>query len=238
MPDKRQESTPKPKPATGETGVVPRPRGRPKVTSDSDQAASILSAAKQLFLAVGYGQTTMSDVAACCHISKRTLYRHFPAKTDLLAGVIDQHRHSMLALPGDYSGMSITEALEQIFLVDISDDAHAERSAFLNLMFGEAARYPEIHDLIRSHGIDRAQALLAEWLETENRTGRIAIDDADSVARMLMDTLFGGARDHPTDAPETPNNRKPHLRRCIRIIVQGIGGPGGPEKRYLEQLAS
>lgn len=208
-----------------------RPRGRPKLATPAEQRAKIIEATRQLFLAQGYGRTTMNEVAAHCRASKRTLYELFPSKTDLLGAIIEQHRTSMLALPGDYEGMSLSRALEQIFQIDISEEEDRAREAFLNLTIVEAARYPEVGEMLHRLGGQRAHALLAEWMEVEKQAGRFFIDDTASAARMLMDMMFGAIVTKTGAHAEWPglDARKDYMRRCIRIFVHGTGARPTPE---------
>jgi AcrR family transcriptional regulator len=53
----------------------------------SPTAASILQAARQAMAERGHGTLTMSAVATAAGISRPTLYRWFPTKTELLAAV-------------------------------------------------------------------------------------------------------------------------------------------------------
>jgi len=48
----------------------------------------IADAARSLFLAQGYAGTSMDAVAGLAGVSKQTLYRYFPSKTDLLIAVL------------------------------------------------------------------------------------------------------------------------------------------------------
>ncbi|WP_432349240.1 TetR/AcrR family transcriptional regulator (plasmid) [Shinella yambaruensis] len=202
-----------------------RKRGRPRLATPAEQRAKIVEATRKLFLAEGYGRTTMSEVAAHCHISKRTLYELFPSKTDLLAAIIEQHRTSMLALPGDYTGLSLSDALERIFQIDISTEEDSARAAFLNLTIVEAARYPEVGEMMKRLGGQRAHALLAEWMEGEKRAGRLFVDDTTSAATILMDMMFGAVVTKTGTGAEWPgfDARKDYMRRCIRIFVHGTG---------------
>ncbi|MCJ8055961.1 TetR/AcrR family transcriptional regulator [Shinella curvata] len=202
-----------------------RPRGRPKLATAAQQQAKIVDATRRLFLAQGYGGTTMNEVAAHCRVSKRTLYELFPSKADLLGAIIERHRTSMLALPGDYAGLSLSISLERIFQIDISEEDDEARAAFLNLTIVEAARYPEVGEMLHRLGGQRAHALLAEWMETERQAGRLFIDDTPSAARILMDMMFGAIVTKTGAHAEWPglDARKDYMRRCIRIFVHGTG---------------
>jgi AcrR family transcriptional regulator len=55
--------------------------------------ASIADAAVALFAERGFAETTMDEVADAAGVSRRTAYRHFPSKDDL---VFEQARHWLL----------------------------------------------------------------------------------------------------------------------------------------------
>jgi AcrR family transcriptional regulator len=57
----------------------------------------ILDVAYRLFLERGYRHTTMDDIAQELGMSKKTLYKHFPGKLDLLAACFDLLRTRMTA---------------------------------------------------------------------------------------------------------------------------------------------
>jgi AcrR family transcriptional regulator len=192
--------------------------------SNEQQAAAIVRQAGDLFLEKGYGRTTMEDIVARCRISKSTLYRLFPNKTEIFGAIIDDHRHSMLALPGDYGDLPLEEAIGRIFLIDIDEDTHRKRLEVLRLVMVEGRQFPELDVLLRERGGDTARAMLTEWLEAEGRRGRIDIEDADTAAKMLMDIMFGAVVIMPGRGREWPSSddRRAYLRRSIRIFVNGL----------------
>jgi AcrR family transcriptional regulator len=49
----------------------------------------ILLAATRLFMRYGYGQMSVDDLASDLHMSKKTIYRHYPSKADLMDAVIE-----------------------------------------------------------------------------------------------------------------------------------------------------
>jgi len=62
--------------------------GRPSKADALRLREHILSAATELFLAEGYGTTSMEAVAARARISKRTLYDRFEDKAALFAATV------------------------------------------------------------------------------------------------------------------------------------------------------
>jgi len=202
-----------------------RPRGRPKTASDDARRAEIVKAARVTFYELGYGGTTMDLVAARCKISKQTLYRLFPGKTDLFMAIIAEHRASMLALPREANeNLPLDEALEQIFMIDIDEAKEREREAFVHLAMSESRQYPEVARLMHTYGAKQSQQMLADWLNQQRQRGLIEIADTVSAARMLMTMIFGAMISkpgHPNDWPDR-ETRLRHLRQCIKIFVAGV----------------
>ncbi|MFA6264935.1 MAG: TetR/AcrR family transcriptional regulator [Pseudolabrys sp.] len=192
--------------------------------SDAAQRARIVEEARNLLVEKGYGRTTTDDIASHCRISKQTLYRHFSGKHALFAAIVDSHRHSMLALPGDYGDMPLGRALETIFRIDIDPKADKERVALLRFIMVESRQFPELEKILRRHGADPARAELAQWLAERARQKQIAIDDADSTALILMDMIFGAAARHATWQTAWPSasERRAHIRRCLSIFLAGV----------------
>jgi TetR/AcrR family transcriptional repressor of mexJK operon len=204
--------------------TVSRNPGRPKLISDDTQRLLIVEGARQLFVEKGYGRTTTDDVAARCRISKQTLYRLFPGKAALFAAVVDAHRHSMLALPGDYDAMPLEQALQQIFQIDIDQRLDRERMAFLRLVTLESQQHPELEEMLWRYGVDKSRADLAKWLTRQRDRGLIHFDDAKSGARILMDMMFGAfvLKGGKNSAIPSGQKRRTHIQRCVSIFLNGV----------------
>ncbi len=208
-------------------------RGRPKVKSDAARSADIARQARDLFLARGYAEVTMDDIAAACHISKRTLYALFRGKADIFGRVVDDHRRSMLDLPGDYDALPIDEALRRIFRIDLGSEEDHDRLAVIRLVRVEAERFPELETMLRERGGEHSRRLLADFLERRKQDGRIEVDNTWFAAKMLMDMIFGaiiakGARGEvrwPSDA-----ERRTYLGQCIAIFAAGVLPADSPER--------
>lgn len=201
-----------------------RGRGRPKAASDEEQRRALAGRAWQLFVEKGYGGTTMQDVAAACGMSKRTVYRLFPGKTELFAAVVALHRTTMIALPGDYDDLPLEEALARIFLIDIDPDLDRARTGLMAVFMAESRRFPELLPLVHAFGGEPSRRLLRDWLERQAARSRISLPDADVAARMLMDVVFGAVPLKDENGPPWPggSDRPSYLRTCFVMIAQGL----------------
>ena len=204
--------------------ILQRRRGRPKTIPDETQRAGIVAMARRLFLSKGYGSTTTDDIAAQCRISKQTLYRLFPGKAALFSAVIEAGRQNWLALPRDYAGLPLEEALAQIFRADISPEMDEERLGIIRLVIMETGHFPELGEILRQYGADASRQLLAGWLEAQNARGVLGLDDAGMAARMLMDMVFGAIIIKSAGDLTWPGvpDRAAHVRRCIAVFLNGI----------------
>lgn len=61
----------------------------PATSASSAESQRILEAAERLFLDFGYGGFTMDKLAEALGMSKKTLYKHYEGKDELLAFVLD-----------------------------------------------------------------------------------------------------------------------------------------------------
>lgn len=210
-------------------GRQARSRGRPKTRSDEAERQRIVRTARELFLDVGYGGSTMDAVAARCGVSKRTLYQLFPAKTDLFRAMMADHRRSMLALPRpEGEDLPLLEVLAAIFRLDIDEIDNHERLAFIRLVLANSDRFSEIGELIVQEGAEPARRLLEDWLSAQQVRGALRAFPADALARMLMDMIFSVLiKRFPGDRLLTVEDRARHARLCLGVFLEGAAAKVG-----------
>lgn len=206
-----------------------RSRGRPKTRSDAAERQRIVQSARDLFLDVGYGGTTMDAVAARCGVSKRTLYQLFPAKTDLFRVMVADHRRSMLALPRDPDeDLPLAKALAAIFRLDIDEAENRDRLAFVRLVLADSDRFSEIGEMIVQEGAAPTARLLEAWLIAQQERGRLRAYPAETLARMLMDMIFSVLiKRFPGDRLLTVEDRARHARLCLEVFLEGAATKAG-----------
>src|SRR5262249_22306431 len=73
-----------PKRGTNAIKAAPQAAAQPAESAE----ARMVRTGRELFLARGYGATSLNEIARAARVSKATLYARFPSKADLLRAVI------------------------------------------------------------------------------------------------------------------------------------------------------
>jgi AcrR family transcriptional regulator len=208
---------------TSEPSAPGRGPGRPKLMPDHERRAMIVRTAYDMFRELGYAELSTEAVAARCHISKRTLYELFSSKAELLASVVDMHRQRVFAFPGEYDDLPIDVALERMFYNDVAGEQDFDLLAYSKFVIEEAAKYPELEQIVRQRGRDVMVSVLGDWIARQIRLGRIDVPDPHHAARLLLAMVGESvipAHTRPSEWPEGVK-RQVDVRNAIRIFLKG-----------------
>ncbi len=108
--------------------------GRPPVTSAHDLAA----VAQRMFVAGGFDETSVDDIAAAAGIGRRTFFRYFPTKADVLFAdsprELEQLRRALAAArPGEPYRAVVTRAVVETLRIRPGEEQWALHRAQLVL---------------------------------------------------------------------------------------------------------
>jgi AcrR family transcriptional regulator len=189
----------------------------------SSKKLSIVDCAENLFLELGFSQTTTSLIAKKAMISKRTLYQYFENKEDLYKEVIKRNHHLFLDIGRAEQSDDFQTALVKIFMLDDSMDEEMEhkRSLFLRVSWGDAIQNPDLYDDLYNSGALKPRELLFDWLEDQVKLGKVHQGDLNVWANMLMAMILGvlvPKRRHFNSW----RNVKIEAKQFINIFMKGI----------------
>jgi AcrR family transcriptional regulator len=128
----------------------------------------------------------MSDICQAAGMSPGNLYRYFPSKEAIIAGITERHRQqaaadfdAVLQAPSFYEGLAV---MARMYMVETSAE---EVNLGMEIM-AECRRNPTIAKLF--HDLeDDVKARLVQLLETAAKRGEInPSTDFESAAAMLM----------------------------------------------------
>lgn len=131
---------------------------------------TILDAAVEMFLALGFDQTSMDAVAARANVSKTTVYAHFGDKLELFRAVIAR---GAAALDFDLDQQTLTatdepeERLTRILVKLLQATTEPNYLAFIRVIATETVRRPELTETIRSLGVPHVIDLVAATLRED-----------------------------------------------------------------------
>jgi AcrR family transcriptional regulator len=141
------------------------------------KAEIILAAAKQAFLAGGFGAVSMDMIAREGGVSKATVYAHFGSKEELFGAVIGrecEQRFAGLSAdeldPGDVRA-SLTVLGRRFLELLLSPDA----IALHRIILGEVSRFPVLGQVFWQAGPERNQRQIETFIRSAAAAGALAV---------------------------------------------------------------
>jgi AcrR family transcriptional regulator len=158
----------------------------------SDRRTEILDAAERCFARAGFHRASMQDICGEAGMSPGNLYRYFPSKEALIAGICERNRADAVAsfalvdqAPNFFDGLA---GLARHHLVDRTD---AEIGLCAEIM-AESRRHPDIAKLYQGieHDIkDRIATMLRNAAERGEIRSGLDLDAAATVLMVLGDGM-------------------------------------------------
>jgi TetR/AcrR family transcriptional regulator, repressor for uid operon len=196
---------------------------RANVQLQSDRRAEILAAAQRCFVRSGFHGASMQEICSEAGMSPGNLYRYFPSKEALIAGIAERDR---------------AEVAQQFESADLSHGLFAVLGAMAHHHFAnrpteqvllctevmaEARRDPEIARICRSFDAEVKQWLLDLFRAAAER-GDIPDDiDLEGVTTMLMIIADGVWWRRALDPEFDPASVLPMFMDIARHMLGGSG---------------
>ena len=162
---------------------------KPASSRGKKRKAKILSAATKLFLAVGYGDTSIDAIVEKSGGSKATLYSYYPTKADLFRAVID----SIVT----YHEGPVLESHDNVrdTLIDFSEHRlrvvfSREHRSLIRLIVSERDRFPDIARMYYEQGPLHSHMLLRDYFEKLIEQRLIDMRSADEACDFFRGMLM------------------------------------------------
>ena len=170
----------------------------------------IVEAARRLFMADGYGATSMDAIARDAGVSKATLYSHFTNKAELFAAIIggECQRFSHLLWSHEVEAGDVRSVLLQVARAKVQFTSSSGPRAIYRIVVGESGRFPELGRVFYENGPRRVLERFADYLREATAKGVLNVPHP----RVAAEQFFGMV--HGAD----------HLRRLL-----GLDDPKAPD---------
>jgi TetR/AcrR family transcriptional repressor of uid operon len=165
------------------TTAVPSPV---RAQRQSDRRAEILEAAQRCFVRAGFHQTSMQEICAEAGMSAGNLYRYFPSKEALIAGIAERDRAEVAQ---EFASADLSRGffavLEGMAYHHFSERPDEQVKLCTEVM-AEARRNPEIARISEAFDAD-VRKWLIDMFNAAAARGDIARDaDVEGAVDMLM----------------------------------------------------
>jgi AcrR family transcriptional regulator len=158
----------------------------PNVQLQSDRRAAILEAAERCFARSGFHGASMQEICAEAGMSPGNLYRYFPSKEALIAGISERNRADAAASFAQvHEASSFFDGLADLARHHLVDRTDVEVGLCAEIM-AESRRSPEIARLYQDIERD-IKGRIAAMLQLAVERGEIRGDlDVEAAATVLM----------------------------------------------------
>ncbi len=213
----------------GGTDNEQRVSSRVTATGLDRKSARLIDVAESLFVAKGYGATSMDEVSSTAGMSKTTLYTRYPSKAQLFAAVIASRTNSsgLRIEPAQLAELPVEQALLEIAerFVEFSCEPVAQRLQLVAEI--EGSQFPEVLAAFEHNGPERDIAVVKHYLDLMVDIRELALEDTRFAAGYFLNSVKGtpaGISLAPY-AGLSPTRRRDHIRKIVALFVNGARSP-------------
>jgi TetR/AcrR family transcriptional repressor of uid operon len=194
------------------------------VQKQSDRRAEILAAAQRCFVRSGFHQTSMQEICAEAGMSPGNLYRYFPSKESLIAGIAERDRTEVAQ---EFASADLSQG----FFAVLEGMAHHhfsvrpdEQVKLCTEIMAEARRHPEIARISSSFDAD-VKRWLIDLFKAGAERGDIPKDvNFETVVSMLMIIADGVWWRRALDPNFKPEALVPLFMDITRFMLRAQSG--------------
>jgi len=186
----------------------------------TDRQIMILTTAQGLFARFGLKKVTTDDIAREAHVSKATIYRYFPNKTEIFEEVVRMETEELLtAVRAAIDRESTVFDKFRTHLMTRMSKLH-ELLNFYNVTQQTLHDYwPHIAE-VRTRLMREERKIVQGIIREGNRTGELAVKDIDLVAHILVVALQ--SVEYPWAIDEHGISLKRYVDTMLRMMMNGL----------------
>jgi AcrR family transcriptional regulator len=210
------------------TQTLARPRDG---VAANPKVQQIVEAARRLFMADGYGATSMDAIARDAGVSKATLYAHFTNKAELFAAIIggECQRFAHLLWPPETEAGDVRSVLLQLARAKVQFTRSPGPRAIYRIVVGESGRFPELGRVFYENGPRRVLERVAGYLRDATDKGLLNVPHPRLAAEQLFGLVHGA--DHLRRLLDVDDLQAPDVDRivesAVEIFLRAYGPAGG-----------
>ena len=186
----------------------------------------ILKAARELFAAKGFRDTTLDEIAQKAEFGKGTLYNYFASKEDIFHAIIDQAIENSIAMAHecvDSDGDVRTKLTRyaQASMLYIRDNGELLHAIFVELQGGRRSEASRLKDIVKRSR--EATDVVGDMLQREMDAGTIRQGNPADFVTMLEDMIRGlASRQIFLYGTSSSEEIERHASLIVSVLLDGI----------------
>lgn len=190
-----------------------------------EKVEAVLTAARKLFLTLGYSTTTTDMVQKESGVSKATLYNCYDTKESLFAAVIEQECQIFREVFTEIlpETKSLEKGLYSMGKAYLDVLVNAETLDFYRVMVSEAARFPELAKKFLEIGPQTTHALFTDFIHSHYI--KLNSEQADRFGAMFMSLLRGEMHTRClllVDYRPSESELNDHVTYAVQMVMRNI----------------
>jgi len=204
----------------GVSETQPAGEDRPSLRTDqvAQTRAALVGAARHLFGRDGFAATSVDEIAREARLTTGALYHHFPNKTALFEAVFEAVHIDLL----EASLQASIGATDEVELLTRGFDAFFDAVLEPDVQRIIILDAPAVLGLARFTELDEqyAFAAITEALRAATSSGRLRVDDPETLARLLLGSMTRGAMLIANS--DQPRETRDAVARTLRALLEGM----------------
>lgn len=181
----------------------------------------IVRHAAELFLERGYDSVSINDIIEVVGGSKSTLYAYFGNKEKLFEAVVREMCDAVTLNIDTSAEGTLEEQLSRMAESFVAVVLSPRIVRFHRLMTSIGRTFPEIGRLFYASGPQRAHAIFADWVRTQQARGTIRSDaDPLHLAILFHDMLIADSMLTFLTAAEDEATRRKRVKQTVALAVR------------------
>ncbi len=203
------------------------------MAEDSEVRQRILEAGRSLFFKHGFSKVTMDEIASLLGTSKKTLYKHFPGKEELLEAAIRSQLEEIEARFRDIYADPSTDILEKL----------KRLTAFCTSLYGQMSTFllddlkrnaPGLWKDVEQHRRCSIKSDFGNLLRQGREQGIFRKDIDENLFLTIYLTVIENIL-NPETLNEIPFTPSQAFDACIKILYEGYFTAEGRDRYYAEK---
>lgn len=195
---------------------------------DNAKRQQILEGARRIFLQDGFDGASIGDIVRAAGVSKGTLYAYFPSKEKLFEALMieDRRKQAEVLFTLDETDRDVASVLRRLGQTFLDMLLQPDLLAFLRIVAGAAAKFPEIGKAYFDAGPCYGSARLGGYLERQTLQGALRVDDPPLAARQFLDLCKTGIHLRMMLGDSKPPSRAEmdrNLDSAVKVFLAAYG---------------